>query len=73
MPRDGLVYEGGRRFLRVSFPYDWLEALPWSGFQALRNIERQWGISVGDLEHRYTEENYGGLVAVFEVVRRVRP
>lgn len=72
MQRDLLYSEGGRRFLKISLPYEWLEALPWSGFEALRNIERQWGVSVGDLEHRYTEENYRGLAAVFEVMPRVR-
>ncbi len=71
--RDGGVfYEGGRSFVRLAFAYDWLDALPWSGFLAVEKALKRIGASAGELEHRYTEENYGGLVAVFEVVSHVR-
>lgn len=63
-----LVYEGSQRFLKIALSYEWIDAMGWSAFMRIQRLLRECGVSVEELEHRYTEENYAGLVAVFEVV-----
>lgn len=62
-------FEGPHRFLRIPLSLDYLDALPWEGFAFLERVLARQGLTVDELEHRYTEENYSQLVAVFEVIR----
>jgi hypothetical protein len=71
MPRDGLEYAGGRRFLRVVMSLEAI-AMGWYAFIRIQKECRNWGVDPDELEHRYTEDNYGQMIAVFEVVPRVR-
>ena len=68
-----LVHEGSRRFLKISLTYEWIDAMGWFAFMRVQRLLREYMVSVEELEHRYTEENYMGLVAVFEVVHTPSP
>lgn len=67
-----LTHEGARRFLRLSLSYEWIDAMGWYAFLRVQRVLREHGLTVEELEHRYTEENYIGVVAVFEVITSVR-
>jgi len=49
--------------------YDYV-AMGWPAFRLVEKVCRQWECLPEELEHRYTEENYISVRAVFEVVRR---
>lgn len=66
-----LIIEGGREFLKLSLTYDWVDALPWAGFLAVKKALEPHRVQPEELKHCYTELNHQGMVAVFEVVRHV--
>lgn len=63
------VREGSRLFLKLPCGYDWLEAVHWTGFLWVEYMCERYRISPDSLEWCYAEENYGQIVAVFEVTR----
>ena len=68
-----LIHEGARRFLKLSLTYEWIDAMGWYAFMRVQGLLREHDLTVEELEHRYTEENYSGMVAVFEVVHASLP
>lgn len=71
MLRPKTYVEGGRAFLAFPMDYGYVWRSRWAGFLAVEKVLRRGGWSNVDLEHMYTEENYGQLIAHFEVMPRV--
>jgi hypothetical protein len=62
---------GKRLWLHIPMTYDYA-GLGWGAFLYIREILEHHGVTADQLRHRYTEESYSQMVAVFEVVGHVR-